>query len=42
MTTQQYKGETGELYKVAYRYKSTDGWLKRKLVDLWLWIKGER
>lgn len=33
-----YPGEVGELYDVAYKYDSRDGWLKRKLIDLWFWI----
>ena len=36
---EKYEGEIGQLYKVKYRYTNTDGWFKRKLVDLWLWIK---
>ena len=34
-----YKGEEGMLYSVEYRYNSSDSWLKRRWVDLCLWLK---
>jgi hypothetical protein len=35
----KYLGEVGELYKVPYKYKSTDNWIKRRLIDIYLFIK---
>lgn len=35
-----YYGEEAEMYQVAYRYKSTEGWFKRRLVDIYLCFKG--
>ena len=34
-----YYGEEAEMYQVSYKYKSTEGWFKRRLVDIYLWFK---
>jgi hypothetical protein len=36
-----YKGEVGEIYKVKFAYDSRDGWLKRRLLDIYYWITGK-
>jgi hypothetical protein len=34
-----YQGEVGNMYEVTYKYKSSEGWLKRRLVDVYLFFK---
>jgi len=36
-----YQGEVGELYEVKYQYDSRDSWLKRRLIDIYLFIKSK-